>query len=346
MSKPVPATYRTTNWRAYNAALKQRGSLLIWFDREMEWLAAPSGRRGRPATFSDAAIQACLMLKALFGLPLRQTTGLVASLLKLAKLDWPVPDFSTLCRRSSDLTVTIPYRSSQGALHLLIDSTGIKAMGEGEWSCRKHGASRPRQWAKVHLGIDAETLEIRAIEVTGSRVGDGPMLPKLLEQIPADEILGTVTADGAYDTRTCHAAIAARQATAVIPTRRNGRRRTGDHTGSPGPQRHPASQPPLRPGDLAQLERVPPTKSHRGEDAVHEALGRAALSPNHPPPDRRASDPRRPSQPLHRARNARDGARGIELNGIRDSSASGRVLQQSRPTVDRRSGTLCRKMAP
>jgi hypothetical protein len=164
MSKPVPPTYRTTNWRAYNAALKQRGSLLIWFDPEMEWLAVPSGRRGRPATFSDAAIQTCLMLKALLGLALRQATGLVASLLKLARLNWPVPDFSTLCRRQKDLTVTIPYRPSSGALHLLIDSTGIKAMGEGEWSCRKHGASRPCQWAKVHLGIDAETLEIRAIE--------------------------------------------------------------------------------------------------------------------------------------------------------------------------------------
>src|SRR5919112_2051429 len=223
MTKPAPPSYRTTNWRAYNAALRQRGSLRIWFDPEMEWLAAPQGRRGRPATFSDGAIQTCLMLKALFGLPLRQTTGLVASLLKLAKLDWPVPDFSTLCRRQNDLTVTIPCRSSTGALHLLIDSTGIKAMGEGEWSTRKHGASRPRQWCKVHLGIDAETLEVRAIEVTGSRVGDGPMLPKLLEQIPLEEPISTVTADGAYDTRACHAAVAAREATAVIPTRRNGR---------------------------------------------------------------------------------------------------------------------------
>ena len=223
MTKPAPPTYRTTNWRAYNASLKQRGSLLIWFDPEMEWLAAPSGRRGRPAIFSDAAIQTCLMLKALFGLPLRQTSGLVASLLKFAKLDWPVPDYSTLCLRSRDLTVTIPCRPTSGALHLLIDSTGIKAMGEGEWSCRKHGATRPRQWCKVHLGIDADTLEVRAIEVTGSRVGDGPMLPKLLEQIPPHEAIGTVTADGAYDTRACHSAIAARQATAVIPTRRNGR---------------------------------------------------------------------------------------------------------------------------
>jgi hypothetical protein len=132
MSKPVPATYRTTNWRAYNAALKQRGSLLIWFDPRTEWLGKPRGRRGRPATFSDATIQTCLMLKALFGLGLRQTTGLVASLLKLAKLDLPVPDFSTLCRRQKGLIVDIPYRRSPGALHLLIDSTGIKAMGEGE----------------------------------------------------------------------------------------------------------------------------------------------------------------------------------------------------------------------
>ena len=114
MSKPAPSTYRTSNWRSYNAALRQRGSLLVWFDPETEWLAVPLGRRGRPATFSDAAIQTCLTLKALFGLPLRQTEGLVASLLKLAGLAWPVPDFSTLCRRQKTLTVQIPYRPSTG----------------------------------------------------------------------------------------------------------------------------------------------------------------------------------------------------------------------------------------
>lgn len=223
MTKPAPPTYRTTTWRGSNAALKRRGSLPVWFDPEMDWLAAPSGRRGRPATFSDAALQACLTLKALFGLALRQTGGLVASLLGPAKLDWPVPDYSTLCRRQSDLTVSLPCRPGSGVLHLLIDSTGIKARGDGEWSTRKHGASRPRHWAKVHLGIDAETLEVRAIEVTGSRVGDAPMRPKLLEQIPLEEAIGTVTADGAYDTRATHAAIAVRQACAVIPVRRNGR---------------------------------------------------------------------------------------------------------------------------
>jgi hypothetical protein len=122
MSKPIPSTYRTTNWCSYNAALKRRGSLLVWFDPETFWLAEPSGKRGRSATFTDAAIQTCLTLKALFGLPLRQTTGLVASLLELAGLDWSAPDFSTLSRRQKGLSVAIPYRPSTGALHLLTDS--------------------------------------------------------------------------------------------------------------------------------------------------------------------------------------------------------------------------------
>lgn len=99
MSKPTCPTYRTTNWRSYNASLKQRGSLLIWFDPETDWLAAPTGKRGRSATFTDAAVQACLTLKALFGLPLRQATGLVESLLELAGLDWP--GWAGRCRTSA-----------------------------------------------------------------------------------------------------------------------------------------------------------------------------------------------------------------------------------------------------
>ena len=223
MSRPKPATYCTTNWCTYNAALARRGSLLIWFDPEMRWLAKPTGKRGRQPMFADAAIQACLTLKALFGLPLRQATGMVASLLELAGLDWPVPDFSTLCRRQKSLTGQIPYRRGPGALRLLIVSTGIKVEGDGEWLARKHGPSRLRRWWKVHLGIDASTLEVRAIEIIGSRVGDAPVLLELLDQIPADEPIGTVTADGAYDTRACHAAIAQRGAAAVIPPCRDGK---------------------------------------------------------------------------------------------------------------------------
>ena len=221
MSSWTPTTYKTRNWAEYNLSLKNRGSLLIWFDPGMIWEAAPSGGRGHQQAYSDGAIQACLTLKVLFGLPLRQTTGFVVSFLRLVGLDWSVPDLSTLCRRQSTLSVAIPYKGSAGLLHLLIDSTGIKAEGEGEWNARKHGGPKRRLWRKIHIGIDEETLEIRAIEVTSSGIGDAPMLPDLLNQIPADHDLGSVTADGAYDTRKCHDAIAARNAHAVIPPRKN-----------------------------------------------------------------------------------------------------------------------------
>jgi len=221
MSKPIPLTYKTTNWAEYNAALKRRGSLTIWFDPQMAWEAAPSGKRGRQQAYSDAAIQTCLTLKVVFGMALRQTTGFVASLLNLAGLDWSVPDFSTLSRRQKTLAVSISCRKSSEPLHLLIDSTGIKVEGDGEWHARKHGPSKRRQWRKLHIAVNEETLEIRAVEVTGAGVGDAPMLPELLSQISPDEDIATVTADGAYDTRKCHDIIAKRGAAAIIPPRKN-----------------------------------------------------------------------------------------------------------------------------
>ena len=233
MSSWYPTKYKTWNWPSYNTALKQRGSLSIWFDPEMSWHAPPTGKRGRQPEFSDAAIQVCLTMKVLFGMPLRQTTGFVESLLRLARLDWRAPDFSTLCRRQKTLNVAIPYRGGSGPLHLLIDGeafsaigprtmpSGIKAEGEGEWNARKHGGPKKRLWRKLHLGMDEETLEIRAVGVTTSNVGDAPMLPDLLEQIPPDQEIATVTADGAYDTRRCHNVIAARGAAAIIPPRKN-----------------------------------------------------------------------------------------------------------------------------
>ena len=151
MSKPIPPTYKTTNWAEYKAALKRRGSLTIWFDSQMAWEAAPSGKRGRQQAYSDAAIQTCLTLKVVFGMALRQTTGFVGSLLKLAGLDWPVPDFSTLSRRQKDLAVNISCQKASEPLHLLIDSTGIKVEGDGEWHARKHDPSKWRQWRKLHI---------------------------------------------------------------------------------------------------------------------------------------------------------------------------------------------------
>jgi len=194
--------------------------LSVWFDQTMQWRPDPCGQRGHQAEYSDAAIQ--WTIKCLLNLPLRQTTGMVESLLQLANLDWPVPDYSTLSRRQKDLTVLIPARKSQAGLQLLVDSTGIKILGEGEWKTKKHGADYRRQWRKVHLGIDAETLEIRAIEVTSNAVGDAQVLPDLIAQIPPDEVLLSVHGDGAYDTKACYAAIAERNAAAIIPVRKNG----------------------------------------------------------------------------------------------------------------------------
>ncbi len=218
---PSPKRYKTTNWPQYNAALKARGSLTLWLDSDMQWLAAPSGKRGRQHLFSDACIQFCLSMKCLFGLPLRQTLGLVQSLLQLSGAHWPVPDYSTVSRRQKSLTVELNYQRSGEGLHLLVDSTGIKFLGEGEWKCKKHGPEYRRQWRKVHLGIDAQTLEIRAIEVTDNSIGDAPMLPCLLEQIAEQEDLLSVSADGVYDTKACHEAIAQRGAQAIIPPRKN-----------------------------------------------------------------------------------------------------------------------------
>ncbi len=184
----------------------------------MAWRGPRTGGNGRPAVFSDAAIQFCLMVKVLFGLPLRQTTGMVESILSMAGLDWPVPDFSTLSRRQKRITVQISNRRAPGPLNLLVDSTGIKFLGEGEWLARKHGTQCRRQYRKVHLAMDTATGDIRAVEFTSSDKGDSPVLPHLLDQIPPDEQIGTVTGDGAFDTRRCHTAILERGGTAVSET--------------------------------------------------------------------------------------------------------------------------------
>ncbi len=178
MTKSAPARYRTKNWKFYNDALKRRGSLLVWLDKDMVWLAPKAGRPGRPPVFSDAAVQFCLMVKVLFGLPLRQTTGMVASILEMAGLDWPVPDFSTLSRRQGKITVQITNRRGSGPLNLLVDSTGIKFLGDGEWLARKHGTHRRRQYRKVHLAMDRATGDIWAVEFTSSREGDSPFVGK------------------------------------------------------------------------------------------------------------------------------------------------------------------------
>ncbi|PIL17173.1 hypothetical protein P775_24925 [Puniceibacterium antarcticum] len=138
----------------------------------MIWSPPPSGKRGRQQRFNDAAIQARLTFKVLFRLPLQQTTGFVESLIQLVRLDWAAPDFSTLCRRQKKIEVSLPNRGGNGPQSLLIDSTGIKSEGEGEWNSRKHGSPKRRIWRKIHIEIDEKMLEVRAIEVTSSNIDE------------------------------------------------------------------------------------------------------------------------------------------------------------------------------
>ncbi|MDM1769911.1 IS5 family transposase, partial [Acinetobacter sp. 226-4] len=179
------------------------------------------GKQGRNQTYSDAAIQCCLMIKSLFRLSVCMVTGFVQSLIKLCGLDWTALDYSTIRRRQKHIDIQISYEKSCNGLHLLVDSTGMKFLGEGEWKRKKHGAEYRRQWRKLHIGIDAKTLQIRAIQLTTNNVSDSQVLGDLLNQIPQDEQIDSVYTDGAYDTKQCRQVIADRQAHAVIPPRKN-----------------------------------------------------------------------------------------------------------------------------
>jgi DDE family transposase len=214
-SLPLKARYRVTNWPDYNRALVRRGSVTLWLSDEVirGWRA----RGGRGCVYSDLAIRCGLSLRAVFNLTLRQTQGFLASLTTGLLPGLPVPHYSTLCRRAAGLEMPQPKRHS-GPVHLVVDSTGLKVFGEGEWKVRQHGYSKRRQWCKLHLAVDEATGEMLAHKLTTSNVNDGPVLPDLLAMI--DGPLEQVSADKAYDSLANHKAILARDARPVIPPRK------------------------------------------------------------------------------------------------------------------------------
>lgn len=192
----------------------------MWID-EAALASTPAAdpTRGRPRLYSDALIQALLGLKSVFRLPLRALQGFVQSLRDLAFATLPVPNYTTLCRRAQTLEVQLPIIRDREVIRPAVDSTGVKVYGEGEWKVRQHGYSKRRTWRKVHLALDANTGQVRAALMTHQDVADGDVLTELLEQIPGDEQIDVIGGDGAYDTKPCHAAIAARSAVPSIPPR-------------------------------------------------------------------------------------------------------------------------------
>ena len=212
--------FRVTNWTEYDAGLRRRGSLTLWVTDEVieGWQAAPRSSRGGQALYSDLVIEAGLMLRLAFHLPLRQTEGLMASLFELLGVALSVPDHSTLTRRAMSLaSVSKGCRLPGGPVHLLIDSTGLKVYGAGEWLQEKHGARARRTWRKLHLAVDALTGMIMASTLTETAVGDPSQVAPLLDQVDAE--IGSVTADGAYDGMPTYDAVGAHgeDITVVIP---------------------------------------------------------------------------------------------------------------------------------
>jgi hypothetical protein len=216
--------HRVTNWAAYDAGLRARGSLTVWFSDEAiaAWRAEPRTSRGGRPHYSAVAIATALTLRAVFRLALRQTEGLIGSVLRLLGLDLAVPDHSTLSRRAETLQVPRPAPGPGGEpVHLLVDSTGLRLCGPGEWLTEKHGGKSRRSWKKLHLGVDADTGRIVASALTDCDVDDGSQVGPLLSQ--ADGPVASFTADGAFGRDDVYAAVAAQHpdAAVVVPPRSN-----------------------------------------------------------------------------------------------------------------------------
>lgn len=230
--------YRVRNWSEYNAGLRNRGSVTFWLDEGAveNWLnEEKTGKRGASNSYSDLAIETIAMMKSIYGLAGRQAVGFVASIFELMKLDLAVPDHSTLSRRVGKLKIDLLVVPKEGARHVVIDATGIKVYGEGEWKTRQHGISKRRSWRKLHLGVDEATGEILAVEVSLNDKKDSQLLAPLLGQIDGD--IGQVSADGAYDSRDCYETLEKRKARAAIPPRKDAKIwQHGNVKGDPHPR--------------------------------------------------------------------------------------------------------------
>jgi hypothetical protein len=210
------------NSAAYDASLRQRGSLTVWFTDDVvaAWKAEPRTTAGGQRWYSPLAILTALTLRAVFHLALRQTEGLIGSIIHLLGLALAVPDHSTLSRRAATLEVPRPRPRRDGEpLHLLVDSTGLKLCGTGEWLIEKHGTKTRRSWRKLHIGLDSDTGQIIAVTLSSKDIDDGAQVGALLDQVAGP--VTSFTGDGAYDQDSVSAAMAERhpEAAVIVPPR-------------------------------------------------------------------------------------------------------------------------------
>jgi hypothetical protein len=209
--------YRIRNWKDYNRALEQRGSITIWFDEKAreKWIAKPEGKKGRPVWYSETAILSTMAIRYIFHLPLRQTEGLMKDLAQMLGIAIDVPDYTTMCIRQRGLKIDLPRKRSR--LYLVVDSSGLKIFGEGEWKVRIHGYSKRRTWRKLHIGVGPDR-HIEIAKLTGPEASDSRMFEELLKEVPGKTKYAI--ADGAYDYKSCYRAAVEQKVRLITPPRK------------------------------------------------------------------------------------------------------------------------------
>jgi hypothetical protein len=218
--------YRLSNWPAYNAGLKQRGSLTLWLSEDIaqQWYHQGHPQKGGQFIYANDCILLLLTLKVTFKLAFRQLEGFAASLMALLQLDLAVPDYSQICRRQKGLPVPLGINKAlqEGSVHLVIDSSGLKMYGEGEWKVRQHGIGKRRTWRKIHLAVDEKSGQILAQRLTVKETDDASQLPDLVADVRKTGLeVKKVGADGAYDTFDTYQSLIKADIEPIIPPREN-----------------------------------------------------------------------------------------------------------------------------
>jgi hypothetical protein len=263
-------TYKITNWREYNESLVQRGSITFWFRDDVieQWHHANDRPKvGHPFVYSDTAVECLLTLRELFQLPYRQTEGLAQSLAQLMEVDIPIPDYTSLAKRAAKLGISLDVARRKGSIDVVVDSTGLKVFGEGEWKMRKHGKGKRRTWRKLHLAVNPETQEIVAETLTENGVHDADQVDDLLEQIdvPVDTFYG----DGAYDQWKVYGTLDTNRIRPIIPPRRNAKIKRHGNSGRPSLPRDQAIREIRRKGRASWKESVGYHRRSLSETAMH-----------------------------------------------------------------------------
>lgn len=214
--------YKITNWSSYNQALKQRGSLELWVDEEVKesWYYQGKAQRGAQYQYSDSCIELACIVREIYNLGYRQTEGFIASLVKGLNWQVQVPDYTIINRRRKSLDIKIKG-GSKGKKYIVMDSTGAKVYGEGEWKVRQHGWSKHRTWMKIHLAVDESTGQIESCATTTNSIDDAAMVKPLLNEISGE--VTKLAADGAYDKKKVYNELERRKIKAIIPPRKGAR---------------------------------------------------------------------------------------------------------------------------